>query len=717
MSIFEHSRFSIFNPAQHPLKHDISAFGYMNNSLPGVSTLEEALDYIIAVLYPHAKAAVANVAALPAVGNTDNDYRIVLDDGDGKAAGYRWNKWEGELVYSWHKIYDFDWTTDSIVAQFLLKTQDQYAYKYGYDDLDKDGVVISGVFAGQTIYGGASANTNLTLRANSGDGAGASTGYVQVDDNFRPAVTEEYDLGKTDFRFKNGWFSDSIVSDTMTISSGSITDTTGEIDFDDEDLVTTGTLSCSTITGLTSLGVDTLSFATGSITDSTGAISFGNENLSTTGTFASGTITVSTTLVLASGSITDTTGEIDFGNEDLVTTGALGAGVITGTQLNVDFVRIDGDTISITDEDESLNISSGLNGTINTLNLLNTVGVYVTGILNVVGSCTIDNFEFDGNKIVSTNLNGNIILDPNGTGLVELSSGFFPTTNSAHDIGKTGSVWNDLWIDGNIKNDTTIFAISELMTLRNIAFRDAARTQAVQAGDTLFYDAVSGTWLANHPDTEVTHSELTGLTTTDAGHTQFVMLAGRAGGQTIQGGTAASNSLILESTAHATKGDILVKDDLCPFTNASYSGGWAGADLGDATHNYRDIYMKGEARGLRFENFTSLTLPASSATSVGRVVYSTDDGRVYIDDGSAFNAIGGSAKFVEDLVFNGSDTTKNVDVSSVIGDARNCLVQLLDNSNDFEQINCKILRTSASNVRIITNVALPAGSYRLIVIE
>jgi len=69
--------------------------------------------------------------------------------------------------------------------------------------------------------------------------------------------------------------------------------------------------------------------------------------------------------------------------------------------------------------------------------------------------------------------------------------------------------------------------MTEVMALRNNLFRDAARTQAVQAGDSLFYDAVSGTWLASTPDTEITHSGLSGLTTGDAGHTQFALLAGR----------------------------------------------------------------------------------------------------------------------------------------------------------------------------------------------
>jgi hypothetical protein len=40
--------------------------------------------------------------------------------------------------------------------------------------------------------------------------------------------------------------------------------------------------------------------------------------------------------------------------------------------------------------------------------------------------------------------------------------------------------------------------------------------------------------------------------------TQYALLAGRAGGQTLNGGSAASNNLTLDSTAHATKGFVLL---------------------------------------------------------------------------------------------------------------------------------------------------------------
>lgn len=45
----------------------------------------------------------------------------------------------------------------------------------------------------------------------------------------------------------------------------------------------------------------------------------------------------------------------------------------------------------------------------------------------------------------------------------------------------------------------------------------------------------------------------------DSNRTTAALLPGRAGGQVLQGGTAASEDLTLESTAHATKGDVLLQ--------------------------------------------------------------------------------------------------------------------------------------------------------------
>jgi hypothetical protein len=57
-------------------------------------------------------------------------------------------------------------------------------------------------------------------------------------------------------------------------------------------------------------------------------------------------------------------------------------------------------------------------------------------------------------------------------------------------------------------------------------------------------------------ESAITHNNIGGLTTGDP-HTQYALLAGRSGGQTLIGGTAASNTLTLKATSNATKGKIL----------------------------------------------------------------------------------------------------------------------------------------------------------------
>lgn len=72
---------------------------------------------------------------------------------------------------------------------------------------------------------------------------------------------------------------------------------------------------------------------------------------------------------------------------------------------------------------------------------------------------------------------------------------------------------------------------------------------------TLNYNDPAGTITITAASGGVTdHGALTGLGDDD--HAQYAMLAGRGGGQTVRGGTAAGENLTLESTSHATKGRV-----------------------------------------------------------------------------------------------------------------------------------------------------------------
>lgn len=693
--IFQHARFQIWSAIQHPYKHTLGDFLYANDALPGVTNVQSALNYIIAVLYPQSKTAVPTPADLPLVGNSINDMRAVEDDGDGKAAAYRWEQREGEASPSWHKIYDMDWGADSILQQFYLKTQDIYAVRGGYDDIDPDGNPITGLYAGQHIYGGRSANTNLTLSANSGDGTGAQTGYVQVTDTVRPTVDSSISLGTTSERWLKIW-TDSATIDTMTLATGSITDSTGAISFDNENLSTTGTFASGTHT------IGNMVIATGSITNSSGSISFDNENLSTTGTLASGTHTIGD-MVIATGSITNATGTISFDNENLSTSGNISGAVGTFTQLDVDNVRIDLNTISTTNANGNLILSPNGTGVVDVQKAMTTLGQTITGDVGITGTETItgqlnvDNLRLDGNTLSVTNSNGNLIIAANGSGGIQLNANTYPGTTATYSLGLSSQLWTRLYLSAAISDGTNEISIANLLTFA------AVGTPSI--GDALFWDGSK--WVASNPDTEIDHGELSGLADDD--HTQYALLAGRTSGQTLNGGTASSGNLDLDSTSDSTKGAIRIKSNLVAFTNASYSGGWLGTDIGGSSNRLCHVYTAGEFFGFRLENVA--VNPSFSSQTPGRLFYNTVDEDIYLDTGTAVKRVNYN-RYEEDTVWDGSTLVKNVTVSDV--DATKAIWQLKDNTNDYEVVYCKIQATSTTNVRITVGYELPAGSYRLI---
>jgi len=713
--IFEHSRFEIWNQSQHMYRHSLTDFLYANGALPGVSNVEEALNYITAVLYPNYVGTTPTPADLPTGTDTPNvgdvtpsinDYRVVTDDGDGKAAGYRWEQRDGDVSPKWYKIFDVDWSVDGILAALMDITQDVYVYQKGKTDLDENGDPIVGVFAGQRVWGGNLTGQNLTLDANSADG----TGYVQTNNTFRPVSDNSFDIGTATERFRTGYLATSLLVNDFTISAGVIENSSGQISFADENLLTTGNITGTNL--IATGGVETLTLTEATIISSTGAIGFSANNLNGTGdlSFAngtfSGTVGINSDISISAGLITSVSGQISFNDENLITTGNITGGILTGSRLDVDNLRLDGNTISVTDLNGNLILNANGAGVVDINSIMETIGQNITGNVDVTGLIDVDNLRLDANTLSSTA--GDLNLT-SFTNFLNVNSTIQPDADATRKLGSGVLRYADIYLSNSIQDGTDTFLVSELMDLRSANYRDFARTQPAQAGDALFYDAVNGVWLASNPDSEIAHSELSGLTVGDAGHTQFALLAGRSGGQNLIGGVSASENLTLSSTSNATKGSIVLEDTLIGSVDNA-------VDLGSSSNYFKDLYLKGQAINLRLENFTSGTLPASNAANIGRVMYATDNQKAYVDTGSTIKVLGVS-KYVNDEAFDGVQTLKDVDVSSEITDARNAIIQLLDNSNDFERIIATIKATSASNVRIQTNVPLPAGSYRLIVME
>lgn len=606
-------RIQIWNQNQHPFRHNLSDFTYTNAAIPNTSNVEEVLNWLIAVIYPNTKPAVATPGDLPLVGNTISDYRVVQDDGDGKAASYRWEQREGEVAPSWHKVYDMDWGQDSILAAFLDITQDLYVYKYGKQDLDPAGTPLTGVNAGQHVYGGNIANTNLTLHANSGDGVGAPTGYIQTE-NVRPLTDATYSLSTLANRFVNLYLSGLLNVGTLTAQSGLITDTSGAISFDNENLTTTGNIAGAKIT-TTTAELGQLNVSTNVLTSDTNIISMLAQTITGLVDLVSTQITVGNSTDFLKLTANNTralynasSGTHDFNAQNInnvnqlsmTTLAALNGQIANFVYLLNDITNVNASTFTT----PSMTFSAALAS-----------GTMTASGLSKGGSGEFGNYTID-TKITSKTTNSNVILSPDGTGKVVAEKTAQPSTNNTLDLGATANRWANLYLGTAIGDGTDTMPIATLMSLRGI-------NTGVASGMSIFWNGTQ--WVPSLPDIEIDHTTIQNLTAGDAGHTQFAMLAGRSGGQQIQGGTGASQDLTLESTSNASKGLVRVKDNLVPNVTST-------PDLGTSSLKWKDLYASGENKGLRMENTT--TANNFNVASVGREYFNTTALQAYVDAGT-----------------------------------------------------------------------------------
>jgi hypothetical protein len=702
-------RFQIWNQNQHPYKHNLAEFSYASNSLPGVTNVEEAIDWLAAVIYPLSQSAVATNADLPTDGvitfdgtglvqgahpsfgeddliyltttgvlpanflpnvtykvittlgglrlgdldgnpiaftpggsgvhtihSIENAFRVVFDDGDGKAAAYRYEQREGDVAPQWYKIYDMDWSQDQILAQFQDITQDLYVYKNGKNDTDVNGDAIVGPLAGQHVYGGALPNTHLILHANSGDGVNPRTGAIKVDDQFQPTLDNLFDLGSITERFRSAYLSVLAQIDTMTIQSGSITDTTGEIDFDNENLTTTGDVTASTVNATTQVNVGTVSqlhLAPGSITDDSGTIDFGNENLETTGNV------LATALNLQQGgSITEqldgdlqidsSTDEIDFNNNILKNIASLDVGAITADSLTVDDLTLDNNTISSAS-------AINLNPDISDPNVNVNGSLVVTNGADITGTTVVETLQVDTQI---TSAGPEVVIDPTKTLNAE--------NILSEQIGTVADPVNNIVATNLVAPNGDIEPVQQIV--------DFPFTATLQ-DDVPHWDTATQKFINKQIDYPE-HGELVGLADDD--HLQYALLAGRTGGQTLNGSDALNpGNLTLQGQAGAPNAnEVIFGDKVTPFANAMFSGTWIGYDIGSALKAWNDIFSKGQHYGLRFENVA--VLPLASVANTGRVVYNTTDEFAYIDIGGTWVQLNGGGGGGGDL--NGGSTTTTI---------------------------------------------------------
>ncbi|MAV71141.1 MAG: hypothetical protein CMG04_10595, partial [Candidatus Marinimicrobia bacterium] len=189
----------------------------------------------------------------------------------------------------------------------------------GQDTIKVDGTIIANSF------GGTHDDLETISNLQQGDGnfivSDGSTWTVESDSVARSSLglgsMALQDSGS--INIGTGNFTDINVG-SVSIGSEVITSSTNRISFNDEDLVTSGSVLAGSSTFGSDSYIGTLNLKDGSITDFNGAISFEDENLSTTGNVTVGSTNIS------SGVINDTSGAISFDDEDISTSGTLTAG-------------------------------------------------------------------------------------------------------------------------------------------------------------------------------------------------------------------------------------------------------------------------------------------------------------------------------------------------------------------------------------------------------
>ena len=166
-----------------------------------------------------------------------------------------------------------------------------------------------------------------------------------------------------------------------------------------------------------------------------------------------------------------------------------------------------------------------------------------------------------------------------------------------------------------VASNSTISITSSQVSDFTEAAQDAVGNALVDSTTIDFtYNDAANTITASVIQSGITHGNLSGLSSDD--HAQYALLAGRPTGQTINGGTAASENLTLSSTSNATKGNIRFG------SNAVFNEAQTRLGIGTLTP---DSIVHVEANNVMFNTILNSTTTSGATTATILSVATTNN--------------------------------------------------------------------------------------------
>lgn len=159
-----------------------------------------------------------------------------------------------------------------------------------------------------------------------------------------------------------------------------------------------------------------------------------------------------------------------------------------------------------------------------------------TGHLGIGGSANVDNVNIDGNTISTTNANGDLVIEPNGTGVIKVPTGYKDRANFDSNTlvpkSYVDAVKQALDIKDSVKVATTEdITLSDTQTIDDVAVADGDRVlvkNQTNAAENGIYDVVAGASWNRSDDANVSAEVTPGMFVfveegTDNGDNGFVL--------------------------------------------------------------------------------------------------------------------------------------------------------------------------------------------------